>query len=70
MTTAKENFCTVITSREYATMMLNWFKQLWKVSGEYKPENCSRRGNKEFIEDTVDRVIDEYGDVIKKLGSS
>lgn len=34
MTTAKENFCTVITSREYATMMLNWFKQLWKVSGE------------------------------------
>ena len=34
MTTTKENFCTVITSCEYATMMLNWFKQLWKVSSK------------------------------------
>lgn len=32
ITTAKENFGVVITSREYAAMMRDWFRQLWKVS--------------------------------------
>jgi len=34
ITTSKENFGIVITSREYATIMKSWFNQLWKVSGE------------------------------------
>lgn len=32
ITTRKENFGLVIRSREYATMMRNWFRQLWKMA--------------------------------------
>ncbi|MDO8513785.1 MAG: helix-turn-helix domain-containing protein [bacterium] len=32
LTSIKENFGVVITSRENATAMRNWFQQLWKVS--------------------------------------
>lgn len=32
ITTAKENFGFVVTSREYAITMRSWFEQLWKVS--------------------------------------
>jgi len=34
ITTSQESFGTVITSKEYATSMRNWFEQLWKVSKE------------------------------------
>lgn len=32
MTTGAENFGVLITSREFAETMQNWFKQLWKIS--------------------------------------
>ena len=32
ITTGKENFGVVISSREFAESMRNWFKQLWKIS--------------------------------------
>lgn len=32
LTSVKENFGVVITSRENATAMRNWFKELWKIS--------------------------------------
>ncbi len=32
ITTGEENFGVVITSREFAISMRNWFKQLWKIS--------------------------------------
>jgi sugar-specific transcriptional regulator TrmB len=32
ITTGEENFGVVITSREFAESMRNWFKQLWKIS--------------------------------------
>jgi len=34
VTTAKEDFGLVTTSREYAQIMQSWFQQLWKVSSE------------------------------------
>ncbi|MEI8143122.1 MAG: helix-turn-helix domain-containing protein [Candidatus Berkelbacteria bacterium] len=34
ITTAKENFGFVVTSKEYAITMKSWFEQLWKVSKE------------------------------------
>jgi sugar-specific transcriptional regulator TrmB len=39
VTTSKEDFGTVITSREYAEIMRSWFGQLWKVSSENKFES-------------------------------
>ncbi|MDD5731705.1 MAG: helix-turn-helix domain-containing protein [Patescibacteria group bacterium] len=36
LTSAKENFGFVITSREYAKTMKNWFEQLWNVSKKNK----------------------------------
>ncbi|MEI6498490.1 MAG: helix-turn-helix domain-containing protein [bacterium] len=36
ISSANENFATVITSREYAGTMKHWFSELWKVS---KPAN-------------------------------
>lgn len=32
ITTSQESFGTVITSKEYATSMRNWFEQLWQIS--------------------------------------
>jgi len=34
ITTVRENVATVITSRDFATTMKSWFKELWKVSNE------------------------------------
>ncbi|MEI6499316.1 MAG: helix-turn-helix domain-containing protein [bacterium] len=36
ITTSKENFAVVITSREYAETMKHWFTELWKVSTTIK----------------------------------
>lgn len=36
ISTTAEGFGVIITSREYATTMRNWFKELWKVSRETK----------------------------------
>ncbi len=34
VTTAKESFGVVTTSRDYAESMRSWFKELWKISSE------------------------------------
>jgi HTH-type transcriptional regulator, sugar sensing transcriptional regulator len=34
ITTAKESFGIVVTSRDYATTVKSWFRELWKVSSE------------------------------------
>ncbi len=34
ITTTAEGFGVIITSREYATTMRHWFKELWKISRE------------------------------------
>lgn len=38
ITTLEEGFGVIITSREYATTMRNWFRELWKVSTDKPAE--------------------------------
>jgi sugar-specific transcriptional regulator TrmB len=35
ITTTAEGFGLIITSRDYATTMRNWFKELWKISRDH-----------------------------------